>query len=447
MVKKKKAKAKKPKKTGKKKKAKAKKPKKATSKTVTKIAKAKGRPMLRWTGKAPVDQVKSFPAQKVEIFDLKDSMKILDNPTFSALEKNWYNLLFHGDNKEVLGFLIQNRFKVDLVCIDPPFASNANYVRKVKLRGESDLAKLEGEDYSVGEQLQYKDIWANDSYLQFMYERLILLRELLKEKGTILVHLSSHRVHELKIILDEIFGEQYFQDEIIWVSGRTGAGHTSLPIAFNTILRYTKSSKFTYNKPTIPYTKEEIDKFEKDEKGYYYSRGQAQRELKEHEKEKYLKTYVDLEVGKTIDNVWYDAGSYSLGSSEKTGYPTQKPEKLLKRLIEMSSNEGDVVLDSFAGSGTTLAVAQQFGRKWIGCDINKGSIQTTSKRLQNIIKQKAQNSEKQIPVFAHYKINDYDLQILKSDATELAVKHLGILRNKNDTFFDGTRGKKLGKNN
>ena len=346
---------------------------------------AKGKPMLGWVGKKPLERIKSFPAQLVEIFDPTDSVSFSSAPSFSNLEKNWHDLIFHGDNKEVLGYLLLNGFrnKIDLICIDPPFDSDANYVRKVRLRGAASATKLNGEGYTVAEQLQYTDIWAHDSYLQFMYERLILLMELLNESGTIIIHLSSHRSHELKIIMDEVFGQQNFKDEIVWVCGRTGSGHTSMPVAFNTILRYTKSNKFTYNKPTVPYTDNEIAKFQKDENGYYYTRGQAQRKLKEHEKEKYLRTRVDLNKGKTIDNVWNDVGSYSLGA-EKVGYPTQKPEKLLKRLIEMSSNKGNIVLDCFMGSGTTPAVAQQCGRRWIACDINKGSIQTASKRIQSI---------------------------------------------------------------
>ena len=423
----------------------------STSKKI--VLEAKGRPMLKWAGKKSLDQVKSFPSQLVETYDPTNSVKFSETPSYLNLVKNWYNLIFHGDNKEVLGYLLLNNYrnKIDLICIDPPFDSNANYIRKIELRGKTGSTKFDGEDYTIGEQIQYKDIWANDSYLQFMYERLILLRELLSETGTIIIHLSSHRSHELKIIMDEIFGQQNFRDEIIWVSGRTGAGHTSMPIAFNTILRYTKSSKFTYNKPTILYTREEIDKFSQDEKGYYYTRGQAQRELKEHEKEKYLRTYVDLERGKTIDNVWDDVGSYSLGI-EKVGYPTQKPEKLLKRLVKMSSNEGDIVLDCFMGSGTTLIVAQELGRKWIGCDINKGSIQTVSKRLQNV-EQLEEEKKKQTTldknkntkqiIFAHYKINDYDLQLLKIEASELVIEHLGVERLKTDTFFDGTLSKNL----
>ncbi len=425
---------------------------KAKSKTPTKklIFEPKGRPKLNWSGKKPIDQVRSFPAQLVETYDPKKSSKFPEIPSFPKSQKNWKNLIFHGDNIEVLGYLLLNgyRNKVDLICIDPPFDSGANYVRQVKLRGGEKKEKLTGQDYSLAEQEMYTDIWANDSYLQFMYERLLLLRELLSETGTIIIHLAKQRSHELKIILDEIFGEPNFKDEIIWISGRTGTGHTSMPIASNTIFRYTKSGKFTYNNPTVPYTKEEIENFEKDENGYFYRRGQAQRTLKPGE-EHYLKTYVDLKVGKRIDNVWNDVGSYSLGT-EKVGYPTQKPEALLKRLIEMSSNKGDIVLDCFMGSGTTLAVAEKLERKWIGCDINKGSIQTVGKRLRNIkelgfvdVKKKSKVTKKHNAVFGHYKINDYDLQILRSEALEIVIEHLGITRVKTDPFFDGVLGKEL----
>jgi DNA modification methylase len=288
----------------------------------------------------------------------------------------------------------------------------------------------------------YEDMWKKDEYLQFMFDRLLLMKELLSETGTIYLHLSSFKVHYLKVLMDEIFGEDNFRDEIIWVCGRTGAGHTTLPIAHNPILRYSKTGKFIWNKPSVPYTEEEIKSFKKDEKGYYYTRGGAQRELKEWEKEKYLKTYVDLSKGKTIDNVWNDVGTYSLGK-EKVNYVTQKPEALLERIIKASSNEGDLVLDCFIGSGTTAAVAQKLGRRWIGCDINKGAIQVTSKRLQEVIQEQIKKGKAKYPTFVTYKVNNYDLKLFKTESIEFAVQHIGIQRTKTDPFFDGTLGKKL----
>jgi len=245
--------------------------------TTQKIAKVKGRAMIHWVGKKPLEVVQSYPAQLCESFG---TTKPIETPSFEALDKNWSNLLFHGDNKEILSTLLVNGFrgKIDLIYIDPPFDSGADYVRKVELRGTD--KKIGGEEQNIIEQTQYTDIWANDNYLQFMYERLILLRELLSEKGSIYVHLSSHKSHYLKLLLDEVFGqnqdgkESGFQDEIIWYCGRTGAGHTSLPVSHNVIFRYTKSfgSVAVWHKPTTAYTKEEIKEFKKDEDGYYYTR-------------------------------------------------------------------------------------------------------------------------------------------------------------------------------
>src|ERR1017187_8292436 len=160
-----------------------------------KIAEVKGRPMLHWIGKQPLETVKSFPAQLVETFNTKDAPKV---PTFNNMNKDWSNLLFHGDNKEVLSTLLVNGFrgKIDLIYIDPPFDSGADYIRTVSLRGNKQ--KLDGEEQTLIEQVQHSDIWANDNYLQFMYERLILLRELLSDKGSIYIHCDWHKCHHLR---------------------------------------------------------------------------------------------------------------------------------------------------------------------------------------------------------------------------------------------------------
>lgn len=180
-------------------------------KTVT-IKPAKGRPMLTWVGKRPLHRVTAYPAQLVEVFDPQP-------PAHSAGEGN---LLFHGDNKDVLAYLLANgyRGKVNMIYIDPPFDSGADYVRKVALRGVSGTAKLEGEAYTLGEQIQYTDIWANDNYLQFMHERLLLMKELLADGGCIIVHCDYRKTHHLRHLLDEIFGAESLLNEIIWQKTR-----------------------------------------------------------------------------------------------------------------------------------------------------------------------------------------------------------------------------------
>ena len=185
-----------------------------------KIGKAKGRPMLMWVGKQPLDRVTAWPAQHVERFEAEADQDALADIDWS----DWPNqhehggLLFHGDNKDVLAHLLANGFrgKVKLIYIDPPFDSGADYVRKVQLRGNFDTSKIEGEEYTLGEQVQYTDIWAHDNYLQFMYERLLLLKELLSDDGTIWLHCDWHKSHHLRCLMDEVFGADNFLNEIVW---------------------------------------------------------------------------------------------------------------------------------------------------------------------------------------------------------------------------------------
>ena len=189
-----------------------------TDKKTVAIKPAKGRPMLTWVGKRPLNRVTAFPAQRVETFTagptLAPAGQWQDWP--KAYPKG--GLLLHGDNKDVLAHLLANGFRgqVKLIYIDPPFDSGADYVRKVQLRSLTGAAKLAGETYALGEQIQYSDIWANDNYLQFVYERLLLLRELLSEKGSVWLHCDWHRVHLLRLLVEEVFSPENIRNEILW---------------------------------------------------------------------------------------------------------------------------------------------------------------------------------------------------------------------------------------
>jgi len=447
-----------------------------------KITEAKGRPMLNWVGKKPLDYVKGFPAQLIEVFNPSGKATLIEKLTFDKIKDNWQNLLFHGDNKEVLAFLLENGFrgKIDLIYIDPPFDSNADYIRKVKLRGKTLKEKISGEDYTIGEQIQYTDIWANDNYLQFLFERMIILKELLADHGNILIQMDHHRVHYVKCVMDEVFGEENFVNEIIWHKGREGGSSRShsknaaIPTEYQNILLYAKNKTKRYWDPPLgPYKVSTLSSIEKDSKGWFYSRGRMGRTPAPWELEQGsgLKTYVldnpnltKEEVIKLltapeakyveIGDVW---NSDIVKLTRESDYPTEKPESLLKLIVNAGSDKNHIVLDCFIGSGTTAAVAQKTGRRWIGVDINKGSIQTTSKRLQRITseqyetyskesKQKKLKKEDESPryfSFAHYKVNDYDLQLLRTEAIELAMQHIGIQRTKTDAFFEGTLGKNL----
>lgn len=416
-----------------------------------KISPAKGRPMLRWVGKQPLDYVKGFPAQLVEVFDPLNTGQKIETPTYNSLKDNWQNLLFHGDNKEVMATLIENGFrgKIDLIYIDPPFMSGADYVRKVQLRGMKGLGSLQVDEASILQQVMYDDIWNNDAYLQFMYERLLLMKELLSETGSIYVHLDWHVGHYVKLIMDEIFTRDKFLNEIVW-SNESVSGFKSQAKKYirghDIIFVYAQSSNYIFNKEYLhKFSEATVRRYDKtDESGkrykIYFENGEERRQ------------YLEESEGLPIADVWKDIPSLqtsNIGGRYK-GFSTQKPDPLLERIINASSNPGSLVLDCFVGSGTTAAVSQRFGRCWIACDINKGAVQMTSKRLQEIIQDQIKKDKKakqqELPryySFGVYQVNNYDLQLLKTEATELAVQHIGIQRIRTDTFFDGTLGKSL----
>ena len=420
------------------------------------IGEAKGRPMLHWVGKRPLDYVTAFPAQIVEAFNPDDE------------HADAQGLLFHGDNKDVLAWLLAHgyRGKVNLIYIDPPFDSGADYVRQVQLRGMN-TAKIQGETYTLGEQIQYTDIWANDTYLQFMYERLLLLKELLVEHGSIYLHCDWHKSHLLRMLLDEVFGAGNFRNEIIWAyPGREMHIENKFNAKHDSIMFAAKSDATKINMSAVATAYDRAErlkglrrKVHRDADGrewVWETRAQAAGQ------EPY-KRYIDeiIAEGKALNDVWDDLQFLRGNDPERTGFPTQKPEDLIRRIILASSNPGDLVLDCFAGSGTTPAVAQRLGRRWIAADINKGAIQTTSKRLQTIIHEQAEalttprqgslslgddedaHSPPAALSFSVYRVNDYDLQVQHNEAVSLAVEHIGIQRTKTDVYFDGTLGKRL----
>lgn len=330
-----------------------------------KIETPKGRPLLHWVNKHPLEYVTGFPTQLTEVFDPQKKDKFPGAPKYSELEKNWHNLLFHGDNKEVLATLLEQGFrdKVDLIYIDPPFASNKDYMRKVELRGLKDLGRIEEDSESIIQQTMYEDIWKRDEYFQFIYERLILLKELLAETGSIYVHLDYRMVHYIKVLIDEVFGEDRLRNEIIWCYGGGGAPQDSYNNKHDTLLWYTKSDKTIFNPQYRPYTEKTLQRGLTKVKGKYAKQGLR-------------------EEGALLNDWWTDISKIlSPTAYENYKYATQKPEKLLERVIETSSNAGDLVLDCFVGSGTTCAAAQKLGRRWIGVDVNKGGNSSYQQKI------------------------------------------------------------------
>ena len=464
-----------------------------TKKKRIKIAHAKGRPVLTWIGKKPIRQITPFPAQRIESFG-----PFIETPHWDPeLWRDWpeefpqEGLLYHGDNKEVLAHLISNGFrgKVKLVYIDPPFGSGANYVRKIQLRGIKGRAKIEGKGYSLGEQIQYTDIWEHDNYLQFMYERLLLLRELLSNDGSIYLHCDTSKNHLLRCLLDEVFGPDCFRNEIIrekcnpknYTKNAFGNVH-------DTIYLYSKSTdKQVWSRPYSPWGQDELSNaFPKIEEktGRHYKtaplhapetrkgetgkkwRGLApppgthwryvHAELDRLDEASRIewsstgnpreKIYSDESKGKFVQDIWL-----GMKDTPKLGYPTEKNEALCEWIVNASTEPGDIVLDCFVGSGTTAAVSQRLGRRWIGCDINRGAIQVTCKRLQLIMEEQAKQSllvstdgvfsPAQLS-FSVFNVNNYNLRTQHDEMVRLVCEHIGIVRSK-DSFFDGVLGKRL----
>ena len=281
-------------------------------------------------------------------------------------DEDWVNKLFWGDNKDVLLYLLNNfEEKIDLIYIDPPFFSGTNY-----------HIEIEGMDNNSID-IAYCDHWEKDldSYLQMLYERILLFERLLSKKGLIFIHLDWHASHYIRLILDEVFGQNRFINNIIWYYyNKYSAGKKNLPRAHDNILLYSKSNNYSLNEIRIPRKN---------------PRKQLKREMVngvlKNAKDENGKVIYRIVTDKKMDDVWR-IPCMQPASKEWTGYPTQKHHDLLERIIQMGSKEGDLIADFFCGSGTTLYVAEKLKRKWIGCDISEYSIYLTRKRLLDLIK-------------------------------------------------------------
>lgn len=361
----------------------------------------KGFPELRWTGKRPYRSTQYYPAQLRE--------------TYGHEQDGWINKIFWGDNLQVMSHMLKEyRGRITLIYIDPPFDSKADYKRKVEIRGVGETLS----DRTSFEEKQYGDIWSNDEYLQFMYERFILMRELLSDNGSIYVHCDYHRSHYLRIILDEVFGHDNFQNEIIWCY--TGASQTKSKFTskHDTILCYHKSAGavFNWQEVLIPYSEETIARTNR---GAGSSGLYGENDAESKHKNRLSKG------GKVPEDWWTDLPRIQGNGLEKVGYPTQKPESVLERIIKASSNVGDFVFDPFMGSGTTQAVAMKLGRRFIGADINLGAIQTTTKRLLAVAAE-LEGQEDKYTGFEVYNVNNYDFFRNPVEARELLISALEI---------------------
>jgi len=390
--------------------------------------------MLHWVGKKPLDVVQNYPAQLSESFGV-DKPPV--RPAYDQFMDGGHNLLFTGDNKEILSSLLVAGFrgKVDLIYIDPPFDSGADYVRRVKLRGvgngngENGAAngngngdKIPGEGQTLIEQAQYNDIWANDNYLQFMYERLILLRELLSEQGSIYLHCDTNKGHHLRLLLDEVFGAENFQNEIIWVYTRMASKMMRFNGTHQTVFWYAKTGDVIFNVDDVRMEYAESSK----KRAGYTKKGVGSGLLPQGA------ICVLNSEGKFPDDWW------SIPFERGGSYPTEKPESLLEIIIKASSNPGSIVLDCFAGSGTTVAVAEKLGRRWIAADLNKGAIQTIIKRLQGVVDKNNNRG------FVHYRVNNYDFAKL-DELKKIIIAKYGVRIKRQDLYFDRTEDGQLAK--
>lgn len=286
---------------------------------------------------------------------------------------DWNNLLLRGECLSACAYLKDRGIEVDLVYIDPPFASGANYAKKVWLRRNPNSAgqsapnetELKPEEAPLEETL-YGDIWQKEDYLNWMYENLMAIKSVMSDTASIYVHLDWHIGHYVKVLMDEVFGEDNFKNEIIWHFIKGASGNGNFGRKHQTIYWYSKSEDVIFNRKEIgvEYNPETIARAK---------RGEA----------RYNTTGEDLlEKGKNPGDVWSDLHPVQGNSIENTGYGTQKPESLLERIIKASSLEGMLVADFFGGSGVTAKVANDLNRKFIHCDVGTNSLQVTRDRLQ-----------------------------------------------------------------
>lgn len=434
-----------------------------------------GYPMLNWRGKRPFRSTHFYPAQ------LKES--------YGQETDGWRNKIYWGDNLQVMSHLLKDyRGKVDLIYIDPPFDSKADYKMNVGLKGKSTV-----NDQNSFEEKQYTDIWTNDEYLQFMYERLALLRELLSETGTIYLHCDYHKSHYLRLLMDEIFGQNHFVNEAVWkrattVKGNTGQGSKYLGTNTDSIFIYTKSDEYVFHPQFTKYSDAYIENFfnyVEEGTGRRYQlismtapgdsgKGNPRYEVMgitrywRYSKVRMQelidsglvvqtkpgnvprkKLYLDEGKGVPVQSLWDDINGLAAQSAERVGYPTQKPEALLARVISTSSNPGDIVFDCFMGSGTTQAAALKLGRRFIGADINLGAIQTTTDRLIGIAARVENGSDDLlVPAgrtdslytgFEVYNVNHYDVFRNPVEAKDLLIEALEIQKLVANSIYDGEK--------
>lgn len=358
------------------------------------------------------------------VLPAKDTSGLWKGKNEQVINKEWMNRLVYGDNLLAMQALLAGdeatglpslRGKVDLIYIDPPFDSKADYRTKINLPGMDIEQKP-----TVIEQFAYSDTWQDGtvSYLKMLYPRLVLMRELLSDKGSIYVHIDWHVGAYVKVLMDDVFGKDNFVNNIIWYYGGPSPIKTAFARKYDIIYLYGKTLKRIFNPQygNIPISV--LNRAKKDENGRLWL-DQNLGKLKEDtiakmESEGRLyrtktgglrrKQYLDEMEGAQFDNVW-DIPIINSQAKEDVGYITQKPEALLERIIKASSNEGDLVCDFFGGSGTTAAVAERLGRRWITTDIGKPATLVMRKRF----------IDQEVKPFLYQAIGDYQKEAFQNN--------------------------------
>jgi len=377
---------------------------------------------LVWNGKTHEVCNVVLPFQVIEQVDepraestAKLQYDIFDTDKRGRQLKGWTNKLIWGDNKLILSSLkngplreqIEQQGGLKLIYIDPPFDVGADFSMDIEIGGDTFTKKP-----NILEEIAYRDTWGRgaDSFISMIYERLVLMRDLLAEDGSIYVHCDWRVNGYIRLVMDEIYGSDNLLNHITWkrtpFAGSSKARANKFPINQDSIFFYSRvNNRYLFNQQYVDYSDEYKDRFknpDSDPNGPWQSVS-----LKTYSQETFdrlkaegtliapqrdgagwrYKLYLHETKGKQVEDIWTDINLTNPMAGERVGYPTQKPEALLERIIKASSNEGDLIADFFCGSGTTAAVAEKLGRKWIATDLGKFAIHTTRKRLIGVQRQ------------------------------------------------------------
>ncbi|HRB30186.1 MAG TPA: site-specific DNA-methyltransferase [Ferruginibacter sp.] len=421
----------------------------------------------------PFHSIEHIDEPREEAKKAGDAFTLFETDHKGRQLKGWTNKLVWGDNKLILSSLangpmrdeIEKEGGLKLIYIDPPFAVGADFGFNIEIGGETVEKKQ-----SIIEEIAYRDTWGKgiSSYLSMMYERLKLMHNLLANDGSIYVHCDGRVNSYLRLLLDDIFGKDNYLNEIIWQKIRTTkAQSTGFGIVHDSIFLYSKSNKTKFNNQYKEFDEKYIaSHYKKDSEGKLFrtvslvqkGKGPARKfgdktleppagmhwiwsqdRIDEAMANGIIKftsngrpekiQYLENMEGDIVDDLWHDIFPINSQALEAVGYPTQKPEDLLERIIKASSNEGDLVADFFCGSGTTAAVAEKLGRKWITTDLGRFSVHTARKRLIGVQRELQENG-KDFRAFELLNLGKYERQFFMDDLTN------GKRKAKEDLYVD-----------